>query len=119
MAARAATPRRALALPPHPRGPAPANAPLQLRASRASPAKTSWLYARARRGGRELVHRLARRADELLAGPAGKRTPSPAARRRPRVEVSKILPFVSEVPPNPPSVGLGILAPVMRATYAA
>src|SRR5688572_12768957 len=67
LAAHPATARRAVARAPHPRRPAPANPPLQLRAGCPAHAEEPRLYKSARRRRRELVYRAAERADELLA----------------------------------------------------
>src|SRR6266568_833305 len=90
LAASAATPQRPLALPPGSRRSAPANRPLQLRSGGETSASPSGLHSRPRRGRRELVHRPADRADELLAGPFGKRSPAPPFDGRPRVEFAQV-----------------------------
>src|SRR5947207_3912923 len=97
LAARAATPRRALALPSNPGGFALADWPLRLCASRQAPSAEHRLHPRASRGRCQLVHRPAFGAHELLAGPFGKRAPPPASDGRSWLEPAKIQRLVAEL----------------------
>ena len=62
-------------------------------------------FTRARADSRrELVHRPARGADELLAGPAGKRAAAPAPDDRPRLEPAQVQRLAAELRDHSPGV---------------
>src|SRR5688572_26646796 len=85
VAAHSTTSRRSLACSPHHRRFATAMPPLHLRPGGKPHAQASRLHQVTCRSRRELVHSASVSANELLVGPAGKRTPPAAVNSRSRL----------------------------------